>query len=169
MRRSFATFALFLAIAAIPAIGQENSTPNPLQVVSSLNDNQIREIITSANIAGQKITIREEQDAEGLTAFYVYDGESILLALYQYTDQPAGQVTSLGLNVGNRIARGADLRKINDWNARTRYVKAYVDSEGDAMLSTDLLLSPGVTRLSIQEWIRMFAKFSGEFTEFLKK
>ena len=72
------------------------------------------------------------------------------------------------MSVGNRMARGADVRKINAWNAKTRYVKAYVDDEGDAMLSTDMLLSPGVTRLTIQEWIKMFARFSREFTTYLK-
>lgn len=139
-----------------------------MQVVSSLTEVELREVIAGANIPGEKITIREETDSEGLGAFYVFDGDTIVLALYQYTDTKGGAVTSLGLSVGNRVARAADVRKINAWNAKTRYVKAYVDSEGDAMLSSDLLLSPGVTRLSIQEWIRMFAKFSTEFTTYLK-
>lgn len=149
--------------------GQETvQSPSPMTMVSTLSDLDIRDILTRAEIPGEKITIREEKDSEGLTAFYVFEGEAILLALYQYTDEPGGKVTSLGMSVGNRMARGADIRKINEWNARTRYVKAYVDDEGDAMLSTDMLLSPGVTRLTVQEWVKMFAKFSREFTLYLK-
>lgn len=168
MRRSFLAFALLFAIIPGVSIGQETVTKSPMQVVSTLSELDIRELIAATNIPGEKITIKEEKDAEGLTAFYVYEGESILLALYQYSDVPNGPVTSLGMSVGNRMARAADIRKINTWNAQTRYVKAYVDSEGDAMLSTDMLLSPGVTRLTIQEWIKMFAGFSREFTDFLK-
>ncbi|MFM9872816.1 MAG: YbjN domain-containing protein [Fimbriimonadaceae bacterium] len=139
-----------------------------MTMVSTLTDLDIRDLLTQSKIPGEKITIREEKDSEGLTAFYVFEGESILLALYQYTDAPGEKVTSLGMSVGNRMAQAADLRKINSWNAKSRYVKAYVDDEGDAMLSTDMLLSPGVTRLTVQEWVKMFAKFSREFTVYLK-
>jgi hypothetical protein len=169
MRRSFLICAVFLMLAPGFSSGQEvGQMPSPMTVVSTLTDLDIRDILTNANIPGEKITIREEKDSEGLTAFYVFEGDSILLALYQYTNEPGEKVTSLGMSVGNRMARGADVRKINDWNAKTRYVKAYVDDEGDAMLSTDMLLSPGVTRLTVQEWVKMFAKFSREFTEYLK-
>ncbi len=169
MRRSFLICALFLMVVPGFSSGQEvGQNPSPMTMVSTLSDLDIRDILTKADIPGEKITIREEKDAEGLTAFYVFEGETILMALYQYTDEPGGKVTSLGMSVGNRMARGADVRKINTWNAKTRYVKAYVDDEGDAMLSTDLLLSPGVTRLTVQEWVKMFGRFSREFTEYLK-
>jgi hypothetical protein len=159
---------LTLATANLVPI-QEAVLPAPNQVVSSLNETELRQLLTPINFGTAKITFKEEKDSEGLTAFYVYEDEGILLSLYQYSDQPGGPVNSLGLTVGNRLARAVDVRKINDWNSKTRYVKAYVDSEGDAILSSDLLLSPGVTKLTIQEWIRTFAKFSREFTDFLKK
>lgn len=163
-----------IALAGAGVLPQEEPPkapqPNPssvTQTVSTINDADLRDILAGVPF-DSPVTIREEKDNEGLTAFYVYEGESILLALYQYTEKPGGPVTSLGVSVGNRLSRVADLRRINEWNSNNRYVKAYVDREGDAMLSADLLLSPGVTRLTIREWIRMFGDFSHEFTTFLK-
>ncbi len=174
MKTALVTAVCSLAIAGIGIAPQEappkTPQPNPTtasQTITSITDAELRDILASVPFTGS-VTIREEKDNEGLTAFYVYEGEAILLALYQYTDQPGGPVTSLGVSVGNRLSRVADLRRINEWNSNNRYVKAYVDREGDAMLSADLLLSPGVTKLTIREWIRMFGSFSHEFTTFLK-
>ncbi|QYK52878.1 MAG: YbjN domain-containing protein [Fimbriimonadaceae bacterium] len=144
------------------------STESSGQIVTSLTELEIREILAAVPFKGEKITIQEEKDSEGLMAYYVYDDKSILCALYQYSDTEGGPVTSLGLSVGNRLARAADMRKINEWNASRRYVKAYVDREGDAMLSADLLLTTGVTKVTVKEWVRMFGEFSHEFTTFLK-
>lgn len=138
------------------------------QVITILTEMEIREILASVPFKGEKITIQEEKDSEGMMAYYVYDDKSILCALYQYSDTEGGPVTSLGLSVGNRLARAADMRKINEWNASRRYVKAYVDKEGDAMLSADMLLTTGVTKVTVREWVRMFSQFSQEFTTFLK-
>ncbi|MBL8067070.1 MAG: YbjN domain-containing protein [Armatimonadetes bacterium] len=168
MKRPILALAILLAALPAPSKISPDQTASPMQMVSAVTDDELRAIVATTNLPGEKISVKEEKDAEGLTAYYVYEGESILLALYQYTDKPGGPTTSLGLSVGNRLARAADIRKINDWNAKTRYVKAYVDSEGDAMLTSDLLLSPGVTKLTIQEWIKMFARFSHEFTDYLK-
>lgn len=168
MKRILMASALLLAALPAPSTISRDQNTSPMQIVSAVTEDELRSIVATTAIPGEKITVKEEKDAEGLTAYYVYEGGSILLALYQYTETSGGPTTSLGLSVGNRLSRAADVRKINDWNAKTRYVKAYVDSEGDAMLTSDMLLSPGVTRLTIQEWIKMFARFSHEFTDFLK-
>lgn len=136
--------------------------------VTSLTDGDLRTILAGVKFGEKNVTIQEEKDSEGLTAFFVYEEKSVVLALYQYRDSTEGPATSLGLSVGTRLPRGADVRKVNDWNATKRFVKAYVDEEGDAMLSSDLLVKPGVTRQAVAEWVRVFAQFSKEFDSYIR-
>lgn len=173
MRTILALTLLFACLTGLNAAQETPPIKSPAtessgQVVTVLSETELREILATVPFKGEKITIQEEKDSEGLMAYYVFENGAILCALYQYAEEEGGPVTSLGLSVGNRTARAADMRKINEWNASRRYVKAYIDKEGDAMLSADLLLSPGVTKHTVKEWVRMFGAFSQEFTLFLK-
>ncbi|MCA0359509.1 MAG: YbjN domain-containing protein [Armatimonadetes bacterium] len=156
-----------LAFVQVPAVQDAPPTAS-VPAVTALSDADLRDILAGVKFGEKNVTIQEEKDSEGLTAFFVFEEKSVVLALYQYRDGADGPATSLGLSVGTRLPRGADVRKVNDWNATKRFVKAYVDEEGDAMLSSDLLVKPGTTRQAVAEWVRVFAQFSKEFDTFIR-
>ena len=52
--------------------------------------------------------------------------------------------------------RAAALRKINEWNKTKRYARAYIDSDNDYHLETDLDLSDGVNEKAIVTFVKRY-------------
>ncbi|MGH7508934.1 MAG: YbjN domain-containing protein [Gemmatimonadales bacterium] len=57
--------------------------------------------------------------------------------------------------------------KINDWNRRHRFSRAYSDTDGDAVLEADIDFTGGVTEANIKAWVKIFRNLTGEYARFL--
>jgi hypothetical protein len=62
------------------------------------------------------------------------------------------------------------LEQINDWNARMRWVRAYIDKEGDPVLEMDVDMDfGGISRALFWDNFEVFVGMVGKFrTEFGK-
>ncbi len=154
-----ATLAVLPIVWAVPAGSQAAKT--------TFSDTEIRDILASVRYTSSANTIREAKDEEGLTSFHVYEGERLVLSVYQYTDAANGPVTSLGLTIGRRAERKLEPSLVNKWNATRRFTKAFLDEEGDPMLSSDLTIKGGVTPETVREWTRSFASSAKEYETFV--
>ena len=166
MDRRTVAFSVGGLALSLATLAHQVSNPEVLTTVTEL---QLREVLATTKFGDVNSTIREEKDEEGLTAFHVYEGQTLRFSLYQYRDSAEGPVTNLGATSGHRASKTIDLRKINTWNANKRFCKAFLDEEGDPMLATDLQVSPGTTKAAIQEWVKTFAGSAREYVDFLKK
>lgn len=63
--------------------------------------------------------------------------------LYFYDDKN-GRASSLQFATGFNATPGLD--KVNEWNRRKRFLKTWLDSDGDIHLEMDLDLDGGVTK-----------------------
>jgi hypothetical protein len=55
----------------------------------------------------------------------------------------------------------------NDWNAKKRFVKTYIDSDGDLNLEWDVDMDGGVTLEFVKQSIFTFESFVGQFDKFI--
>ncbi len=63
----------------------------------------------------------------------------------------------------------ASLALINEWNRTKRYSRAHIDSDGDAVLESDLDIRGGVTIHTIRGFIKIFGISSSAFFTELRK
>ena len=64
---------------------------------------------------------------------------------------------------------GADIsyEEINEWNKTKRLSRAYLDSDQDPVLESDLLSNGGVAEKHVTEFIRVFLQSTKAFREFV--
>ena len=55
----------------------------------------------------------------------------------------------------------------NDWNARKRFVKTYIDADGDLVVEWDVDMDGGVTQDFVTRSILTFERFLGQFDSFV--
>ena len=80
--------------------------------------------------------------------------------IYFYGCTSGRQCSSLQFSWGID-KKGVPLAKINEWNRDKRFVKAYLDSEGDLMLEMDVNVAYGLTRKNLDDtfdWWRLGLK-----------
>ncbi len=63
----------------------------------------------------------------------------------------------------------ASLQQINEWNKTKRFSRAYIDDEGDAVIEADLDFAGGVTKETIEEFIKTFRGSVQLFTQALNE
>ncbi len=86
------------------------------------------------------------------------DGMSYILTIYEDGD--------LQLYFGlTGIAVVADV--VNEWNRTRRLTRAYLDSERDPVLESDLLSDSGLSRPMLARWVQVFVQGAGLYHAFL--
>lgn len=60
-----------------------------------------------------------------------------------------------------------DTKKINDWNKKHRFSRAYLDDTGDPVLESDLDFDGGVTLESLKLFIKVFKSSVADYKKFL--
>ncbi len=58
---------------------------------------------------------------------------------------------------------------VNEWNRTKRYSRAHVDSDGDAVIESDLDIRGGVTPKTIKNFVKIFGISAGAFFIELRK
>lgn len=77
------------------------------------------------------------------------EGYNCLLVFYGVQD---GRAMSLQFRAAFR--EQVDIGKVNEWNRRKRFLKAYLDEDGDINMDMDVDLEGGVTRAYLVERLR---------------
>lgn len=146
-------------VAAVPLVASPQTIPSDQNlVVKEVSLEQIRGALT---MSGQDWV--EVKDSEGLASFQIKVGDMVVASLYQYRESEDAPVTSLGMSAGYDLSKPMDWKKVNSWNANTRYTKAFLDDEGDPYLTEDMLTKSGVTLGAIADMVKGFRTSQKEF------
>ncbi len=78
----------------------------------------------------------------------------------------SGACSSLQIYAGFVTTKKLTLAEINSWNEDTRYTNAYLDSDSDPFLESDLDLSAGMTTAAVAQWA---ASFNDNLAKFISK
>ena len=148
---ALATLTVF---AVRPAISQDGDK-NP--VITKYADIDMRSLLTE-----MKLKFKESKDEDDLVVFDV-DIDGTEMNIYQYTGAGEKIIDSLSFSVGYDLEKGMDMRPINEFNSRNRFVKAYLDEENDPFLVCDIRVKEGVTRETLKETIKSYISAVGRF------
>ncbi|MEH6579906.1 MAG: YbjN domain-containing protein [Amphritea sp.] len=70
----------------------------------------------------------------------------------------------------NSVSHSLDYEDINEWNRTTRLSRAYLDSDDDIALETDLLARAGINKNMIVEMVKVFVEISvPQFIDFARE
>jgi hypothetical protein len=59
------------------------------------------------------------------------------------------------------------LATVNEWNQTHNITRAYVDKDGSAVLESDLIISGGVTRADVEEFIKTYRDMVAQWARFV--
>ena len=86
------------------------------------------------------------------------DGNAYLLA-----NHPSGDLQAYYVVTGANVSH-ADM---NEWNRTKRLSRAYLDSDEDPVLESDLLANAGLTESHVTEFFRVFKDSAAIFRDFI--
>lgn len=58
-----------------------------------------------------------------------------------------------------------DVRHLNDWNQRRRFLKAYVDEEGDPIGEMEVMLGDGIDEATFRSLVETWDALVGRFQD----
>jgi hypothetical protein len=58
--------------------------------------------------------------------------------------------------------------KVNEWNTKHRFARAYRDKDGDAVLEADIDFTGGVTEANLKAWVKLFRDITGQYAKFVQ-
>ncbi len=98
-------------------------------------------LVRDVTQAGFKVIDRQEK-------YLVVDYEGLKARLYSQGTNAQLYAAFVGAN--------PSMDAINEWNRTKRFSRAYVDTDGDPVIESDLDLEGGITEGAIVEWVRTF-------------
>jgi Putative bacterial sensory transduction regulator len=150
MRSFLATIAV-VAIALVtlaPCFGQSSpelfTTLKPEDVAGILRDAGYRAVFVRSGMAGYNVYV------------------------YPYGCQE-GRCASLQFSLG--LTKNADftLSMVNKWNQEKRFAKAYLDTNGNLYLESDVYFDGGVTKDTVTAWARLYDSLVGDFRQMMNQ
>jgi hypothetical protein len=133
------------AIAKVPAARSESAPAMtqaaPAGIVTQLSNSQVAAALKRLGFE-YKATDKDPSN-------FVFTMDDYKVVLLNYPN-------SIQLYAGFKSGGKVSLETINTWNREKRFSRAYIDSDKDAVLESDLDLEGGVSNGAIDEFIRTF-------------
>ncbi len=153
--------ALALGFAVTPAMSKvpearsvaasDMAKPAPAGTVTQLSNSQLAAVLKRMGFEYKP----SEKKPDNLIV--TMNGYKVLLINYP---------NSIQLYAGFKSAGKVSLDTINTWNREKRFSRAYLDSDNDAVIESDLDLEGGVSNEAIDEFIRTFRNSLGNFAKY---
>jgi hypothetical protein len=152
MKLKYLAILLAAATAASPAAAQMVSAKNPQSLVSAMQ------------AAGFQAELGAAAGEPAITSGA--GGVQFKLFFENCTDGKA--CTTISFFTGFRDLE-ANLARINEWNQKNRFARAYIDAEGDPVLRMDVDLDhDGIPRANFREYLSIWGSLAPKFVAFLR-
>jgi hypothetical protein len=126
-------------------MGLFGSKQSPATVYTTISGEEMAEIVREEGYAPE---LDEDSHGDPMIRFRV-EGYNCLLFFYGVED---GRAMSLQFRAAFR--EQVPMEKVNEWNRRKRFLKVYLDEDGDVNMDMDVDLEGGVTRAYLAERLR---------------
>lgn len=151
-------FAVLLTASA--AIGQETSIDE--QQFSRLSDTTLKKLLADAKY--------EYSRKETITK-----GKTVVVYTVTFTDGLKGTLINHGTalsiwSLGFKTAAKEDisLERVNEWNKKSLFTKAFVTANGDGIVTGTINLADGTNRKNLQGWMLDYSFELKKFAEFVR-
>jgi hypothetical protein len=133
----------------------------------------------AADLPKDGLTVKEVQawlDKEGFKATVKGEGGDAVLSSespdgvkfeIHFYDCVKDRCASMAFAGGFDLKDAMTPAKANEWNEAKRYVKCFLDEEGDPWFTYDVNLSPGGTQEALDEEFALWLSFLPDIVEFI--
>jgi len=87
--------------------------------------------------------------------------------VYFYDCNAAKRCKALQFSAGFDLKTPLKLEKANEWNRKNRYLKAYLDDDGDPYVQYDVNVNAGRTIPGLDDDFGVWTGMLGDFTDFI--
>jgi hypothetical protein len=87
--------------------------------------------------------------------------------IYFYDCDAAKRCKALQFSAGFDLKQGLTLAKANEWNRKNRYLKVYLDDDGDPYVQYDVNVNAGRTIAGLDDDFGVWTGMIGNFTTFI--
>ncbi|HRD78423.1 MAG TPA: YbjN domain-containing protein [Hyphomicrobiaceae bacterium] len=158
MFKTIVGFAAALVVMAAPAMAQRSSgTP------SGLIDGSAQSAIQSIARSFGKVEMTKTRDGNPLIRAESGKFKYVVF----FSDCRDGRCSNIQLIADFRRPDNFGEREMNDWNKKRAFGKAFINDDGLAVISLNLLLSGGVSRANLDGQFDLWSKLLKEFDDFL--
>lgn len=147
---------LLAAVAGLVVCGTAQARP--------INDKgmTIEEVSAWVKAAGYEPKIEKTADGESYITTKTKGGVNFDVDLY---DCEAGRCRAVQFTASFDLKSPLPLAKANDWNRTKRYVRLYVNKDGDPVFQYDANVAPGGTYEALDDDLDVFTQFIPEMLE----
>lgn len=117
----------------------------------------------SAWLGAGGYSVESKKNDSGRAYFQTKAGE-VMFEVWPY-DCKEGRCASVQFIAGFDMDKPLSLTTINNWNSENRYVRGYIDDEGDPWFAYDANLSPGGTYEALDDDFDVWIGFLPEITK----
>lgn len=139
-----ALLALLVAAFVAPARAQSQD------VTEKLSNDEMEKVVRGMGFDLEKIDEK--------TFKFELEGYKVVLFNYESNCQLYAGFTT-----------NCSIKKVNEWNQKKRFSRAYIDDEGDPCIEADLDFEGGVSRDAIKEFVRTFRLSVRQFAKFVEE
>ena len=161
-----ATAALGASVlATAPALAQNNRAA-PARV-ETFHDGGMSgpEVVAWLQKAGYKAELSKDDGGDPLIDSAA---EGTKFKIYFYDcDKAQARCKALQFSAGFDLKTGLKAEKMNEWNKGHRYLKAYIDEEGDPYIQYDVNVNAGRTLAGLDDDFGVWTSMISEFTTFI--
>ncbi len=150
-RFSMAALAFLAGLSPLSAAAQTVDGTDPERIAGILRDMGYKALLTTDQVGDPKI----ESKANGND-----------FSIYFYGCDKGINCKAIQFAAGFDLADGTSLDVINDWNAKNRFGRAYLDDEADPFVELDVNLDfGGVTETNLRDTIDWWDVVMAAFVE----
>jgi putative hemolysin len=113
--------------------------------------------------AGYKAALSKDETGDPLISSAA-DGHDFKVYFYDCKD---GRCKALQFSAGFDMKDGLTLAKANEWNRKNRYLKTYLDDDGDPYVQYDVNVNAGRTMAGLDDDFGVWTGMVGDFTTFI--
>jgi hypothetical protein len=92
-------------------------------------------------------------------------GVNFTVYFYDCTEKP--RCKAIQFSAGFDLKVPLTAAKINEWNRNNRYLKAYIDDEGDPHVEYDVNVNAGRTKAGLDDDFAVWTSMIDDFTKFI--
>ncbi len=94
--------------------------------------------------------------------------DGLQYAVFFYGCENGSNCESIQMYVGFKMnGNKPGMSKVNEWNQKKRYGKAYIDKAGDPVMEMDVPMAKGITRNTLDSAFNSWTSLVAEYAQFI--